>query len=302
LSLELVVLGNLLVDDVVFPDGRTRMAEPGGAALYAALGANLWGVGVGVASWRGEDYPAWALEGLAARGIDLSGVRALGAPGLRTWLLYEGRVRRVVHRLEGPAHAQVSPGPEQVPEAWRHAGGFHLAPMPPEVQLALIESLRAGPGERAFVSLDPYLLLRDETLDACRALTARADAFLLSEDELALPAAREDPRGVLRSLAAPRTRYVVFKRGARGGLVLDTRAGRFVEWQARSTVVVDPTGAGDAFAGGWLAGMLEGEPLEDSLRRAVVSASFAIEDWGPRGLLAATPERARSRLREWFVA
>jgi len=39
---DLVVLGNLLVDDMVFPDGRTRMAEPGGATLYAALGASLW--------------------------------------------------------------------------------------------------------------------------------------------------------------------------------------------------------------------------------------------------------------------
>jgi hypothetical protein len=37
-----IVLGNLLVDDMVFPDGRTRMAEPGGATLYAALGASLW--------------------------------------------------------------------------------------------------------------------------------------------------------------------------------------------------------------------------------------------------------------------
>ena len=40
---DLVVLGNLLVDDLVFQDGRTRMGEPGGAVLYAALGAALWG-------------------------------------------------------------------------------------------------------------------------------------------------------------------------------------------------------------------------------------------------------------------
>ena len=43
MSPDLVVLGNLLVDDMVFPDGRTRKAEPGGATLYAALGASLWG-------------------------------------------------------------------------------------------------------------------------------------------------------------------------------------------------------------------------------------------------------------------
>ena len=64
----LVILGNLLVDDdMVFPDGRTRMAAPGGATLYAALGASLWGLAAGVASVRGDDYPPEALEALTAR-------------------------------------------------------------------------------------------------------------------------------------------------------------------------------------------------------------------------------------------
>jgi hypothetical protein len=98
---DLVVLGNLLVDDMVFPDGRTRMAEPGGATLYATLGASLWGLSAGVASVR--------VEALTARGVDLSGVRPLGRPGLRTWLLYEGARRQVIHRLDLPSHAEVSP-------------------------------------------------------------------------------------------------------------------------------------------------------------------------------------------------
>ena len=54
---DLVILGNLLVDDMVFPDGRTRMSEPGGATLYAALGASLWSLAAGVATVRGDDYP-----------------------------------------------------------------------------------------------------------------------------------------------------------------------------------------------------------------------------------------------------
>jgi 2-dehydro-3-deoxygluconokinase len=63
---------------------------------------------------------------------------------------------------------------------------------------------------------------------------------------------------------------------------------------------VDPTGAGDAFAAGVLAGILRGDPLARALRRGVVSASFALEDWGCAGLLHATAEQAQSRLREWF--
>ncbi len=128
MSLDLVVLGNLLVDDVVFPDGRTRMAQPGGACLYLALGAALWGLRVGVVSVAGHEYPASTLDALAARGVDLSGVKRLDRPGVRTWLLYEGSRRHIVHRLEGPTHAEVSPGPGDVPESWRAARALHLAP------------------------------------------------------------------------------------------------------------------------------------------------------------------------------
>jgi len=293
---DLVVLGNLLVDDMVFPDGRTRMSEPGGAILYAALGAALWGLNTGLVSWRGRDYPAWALESLAARGIDLGGIHDLGRPGLRTWLLYEGTRRQVVHRLDRPSHAEVSPAADRIPAPWMEARAFHLAPMPFPVQSALVDSLSARQG--AFLSLDPFELLRPETLPAFREVLKRVDAFFLSEDEMELEGAREDPRPALRSLRGGRLAYVVFKRGPRGGLLYDVREDRFVDWAARGEAV-DPTGAGDAFAAGLIAGWLKGESLTRVLGRGVVAASFAIADWGPTGLLAATPDRARERLEEW---
>jgi len=146
---DLVVLGNLLVDDMVFPDGRTRMAEPGGATLYAALGASLWGLATGVASVRGDDYPASALEALTARGVDLSGVRPLGRPGLRTWLLYEGARRQVIHHLDLPSHAEVSPTAATLPPSWRRARAFYLAPMPFDVQRELALDLSRIPQIRS---------------------------------------------------------------------------------------------------------------------------------------------------------
>lgn len=297
MSLDLVVLGNLLVDDVVFEDGRTRMAQPGGAALYAALGAALWDVRVGVASWRGDDYPGWALEALAARGIDLSGVLPLGGPSLRTWLLYEGRRRQIVHRLERPSHAAVSPTADRLPAAWLSARAFHLAPMPLDVQGGLLETLR----ERdALLSVDPYELFRPDSLEKCRKSLSTADVLFLSEDELELPGVRKDPRAVLRTLTTERLRRIVFKRGASGGLLFDARHDAFSEWPARAERIVDPTGAGDAFAGGLLAGWLRGEPTPRALLRGVVSASFAIEDWGAAGLLEAMPQAAAARFDTWF--
>ena len=310
-----MLLGNLLVDDVVLPDGRTRMAEPGGAVLYAALGARLWGLGVGIVSVRGEEYPAEALDLMARRGVALDGVRSLGRPGLRSWLLYEGARRHLVHRLEGPTHAEVSPLPDAIPAEWRKARAFHLCPMPIQVQATLVEALD-GP----FLSLDPFVLLRPDSLEAFRGLAVRVDALFLSEDEMELPDA-----AALRDLAQGRLATILYKRGARGGTVLTRDEGpsfidpppypsprrgretpfreqlRALTWAPRAAEVVDPTGAGDAFAAGVLAGWLRGEPHERALQRGIVGASFALEDWGPAGIFRATPEAAEARLREWFA-
>ncbi len=328
------MLGNLLLDDVVREDGSTRMAQPGGAALYAALGAALWETRVRIVAPVGSDYPAAVLDGLAARGVDLGGLRRLDGPGLRTWLLYEGRQRRVVHRLSGPTHAAVSPTPGDLPAA-AGAHAIHLAPMPWEVQRRLVEALAArrasptaappvpvggrrldpaephatppdapsdGPSD-GLVSLDPYELVTTERLDAWRELLAGVDLLLLSEDELAVEGALEDPRPILRELAAAggRLRWILLKRGARGGLTYDVGNNEFAVWEPRAAAVVDPTGAGDAFAGGLLAGLLRGEDMTTAVERGVVAASLALEAPGPDGLLAATPAVALERRRRWFT-
>ncbi len=104
----------------------------------------------------------------------------------------------------------------------------------------------------------------------------------------------------LRVLTGGRLKTVVFKRGAEGGTLFDGATDRVVPWEPRAAAIVDPTGAGDVFAAGVLAGWLRGEPHERALQRGIVGASFAIEDWGPAGIFRATPEAADARLREWF--
>lgn len=294
----IVIAGNLLVDDLVFADGRTRMGQAGGAVLYGALAAALWGMRVGALSVAGEDYPSAALDALRRRDVDLSGVRAMGGPGVRTWLLYEGRLRRVVHRLGAPSHEVVSPTPSDLPEHWLAARAFHLAPMPLATQCDLIARFRQNP--HAFIVVDPHEPITEASLPDWRAALSRSDACFVSEDELLLPEAAVNPHAALASLAAGRLRFVAFKRGAAGGLLYDAHEKRFHEWLPQTQHVADPTGAGDAFALGFVSALLEDAAVPACLERAVVTASFAIEAWGSEGLLAASPGSALARQRDWY--
>jgi sugar/nucleoside kinase (ribokinase family) len=293
---DLVILGNLLVDDVVLADGRTRMGQAGGATLFAALSAALWGLRPGLVSLRGHDYPADVLRALHERGVDLTGVRAADGVTLRAWILYEGTRRRIVHRLDGPTHDAMSPRLEHVPAAWRAARAFHVAPMPFEVQAQLVAGLRGAVG--GLIALDPWLPLGASTLAGWRNVLSEVDVLFVGEDEL--EARDEEPASVARRLAGGRLSLLFLKRGARGGVACTLPEGRRHEWTASDVAAVDPTGAGDAFATGTLAGLLRGDPVEQALRRGIVSASFAVEDWGAAGLLRATPEEAEERLRRWF--
>ncbi len=298
MNADLVCLGNLVVDDVVFLDGTTRMGEPGGAMLYAALGAALWETGVAVVAPLGDDYPARALHALEHRGVDLEGLRPLGRPGLRTWLLYEPAARRIVHRLGAANHVEASPTPDDVAGRFTDVLAFHLSPTPLVCQRPLLEVLSARAD--VLLSLDPHDPVREDNLERWREALALLDVFFVSEEELQLAGVADDPRGALVRLAGGRLRYALLKRGAAGGLLYDARTGETRTWAARAAQVVDPTGAGDAFAGGFLAGLLAGEDAPGALERGVVSASFALEAWGAAGLLAATPADARSRRAEWF--
>jgi len=297
-SADLVCLGNLVVDDVVFPDGTTRMGEPGGAMLYAALGAALWETTVAVVAPLGDDYPARALHALEHRGVDLAGLRPLGRPGLRTWLLYEPEARRIVHRLGAANHVEASPAPGDVAERYAGARAFHLSPAPLVCQAPLLAALAPRPG--VLLAVDPHDPVREDDLERWRAALAHADVFFGSDEELLLDGVASDPRGALARLAGGRLRYALLKRGAAGGLLLDLMTRESHAWAPRVTEVVDPTGAGDAFAGGFLAGLLAGEGAPGALERGVVSASFALEAWGAAGLIAATPADARRRRADWY--
>jgi sugar/nucleoside kinase (ribokinase family) len=194
-----------------------------------------------------------------------------------------------VPHLASPSHEAVSPQADHVPASWWAGAAVHVAPMPRGVQLGY-----AGRGAR-FVTVDPHEPVTAGDGVHGGAVFGRFDGVFVSHEELHAPGPLAE-----RAAAVHAARFVAVKCAEHGGWVHDHVTGRGRAWAARATTVVDATGAGDAFAAGFVAGLLRGEGVERCCQRGVVSASFALEDWGARGLMAADPATAERRLAAWY--
>jgi sugar/nucleoside kinase (ribokinase family) len=172
--------------------------------------------------------------------------------------------------------------------------------MPFESQMALVDAL--SPRRESALSLDPHEPVREDNLERWQGLLEKVDMFFVSEDELWLDDTAENPRAALRRLVGGRLRFVAFKRGTRGGLLYDVKSDTFIEWPPVPRLTGDPTGAGDAFAGGFLASVLAGGSVQDALDRGTIAVSYCLEDWGARGLMRGTAADAKRRLKDWLGA
>jgi len=285
MTADLWVLGNLTIDDLVFPDGTTAMGLCGGNAIFAAIGGRLWSTRVGLAARIGPDYPQSHVRSLEAAGIRLA-LSPTSAPSIHNWALYEtADRRRFINWLDAGSHLAQSLRPAEVPIEASHARVCHIAPMPLEVQSKLVKHLART---TALVSLDPH----DEYVSGAEArlleVLGQVDLFLPSRQEAKLLFGRDAPEEAALAFARCGPRVVAIKLGADGSLVYGPHLERPVHVPAVAVNALDPTGAGDAFCGAFCVsyGQQSAGDVLEAARRATVAASFIVER---RGALAVLP-------------
>ncbi len=289
------VLGNFTVDDVVLPDGTTSTAQCGGNVVYGALGAAIWRTRIGIAARIGSDFPEANLHRLERAGVDLHLVR-VREPNIHNWVRYEpGDVRRMGIREDSGSHADMSIRPDELPRSLEQVDACHVAPMPLAIQVALVRHLRAA-GVRV-ISLDPHDDHIAGNEEALLSLLRDVDAFLPSRGEASQLYGRDDPEAAGRAFAAAGARVVVIKLGPDGSVACGPD-GVVHHVPAAPARVVDPTGAGDTYCGGFLAAYAARPDMVDAARHGTVAASFAIEGRGALPLADVTRIDATHRLQE----
>ncbi len=296
---RVIVVGNLTIDDVVLPDGTTRMASVGGNSIYATLGARLWQPSVGMVTRRGEDFPREHSDALHALGVATGGIVDIPGPTVRNWVIYEANgERRWLYRTPRERSREVAVQPADLPVAWLEGEPppvVHVTAMPLDAAEAIVETVRHI-APRAVITLDTHEDYVADYRQRLRALAARVDAFLPSRSELADLVGYDDPLRALSSLIELPTPIIVIKMGEKGALVWQRATKTLHEVAIVPGPVLDVTGAGDAFCGGLAAGLSLGDDALKAAQRGVISASYAVASFGSLSLARVEPAAAQSRL------
>jgi sugar/nucleoside kinase (ribokinase family) len=286
-----VTVGNMSIDDLVFADGTTKWAVPGGNAVYSALGMAVWGERPRVVAPRGPEYPIAVLGDR----IDL-GDGPMRERNLRNWGLYEeDGTRTFTFRTKTRNWIEYCPVPADLgSETFAYC---HIAPLPWTRQTEFAEAMRAKGAQLISVDLDDRYVSATSREDMLRLFRA-IDVLLPSRQDVDAMFPGKTPLDGIRLLRglAPELPLIVVKCGPDGAIGHRAGAADFFRVPAVADSFVDATGAGDSFCGGALVGLARsGDPV-DALIRGSVSASFAVAGLGPSALVDAPYEVAERRL------
>ena len=325
---ELLVLGNITIDDVVTADGTISPTQLGGNGVYAAAGVRLWDHAVSLVGVIGNDFPPHLLGMLEDAGINVAGVHKIEMPHLlrsRVFYLPDGTRTDRVQEAQSilPPHASkvidlvseytemgsalhrrvwpiFSPNPELIRPEHFQARLAHLSPGPLANNRGNAAALKAGSQRHMQISLDWPWWDWDHEAAADRVLLSNIDFLLPSKEEFAMHAnalADSEMTHVARALLALGPRVLVVKMSSQGAKVLLRQNQDWIHIPVYPTTAIDPTGAGDAFCGGFIVGIAEtGDPIQAALYGAV-SASFIIEHFGFVDSLKIHAPAARERLK-----
>lgn len=271
----------------------------GGGATHAAMGMRVWDDHIGIVSAVGQNFPVNRLEELA-RCFDLRGLQWRKTATPRAWQVYENDGRRTeVFRTSLDELNNTAPQPAELPAEYGHGRGVHIQCSAPEPFQSWVYRLRdEGCNSILWEPWDIFCI--PEYRGEFRRLLPLVDIFSPNLIEAARLTGLEQahPADIAADLLADGAGCVVLRMGARGSLVA-SQAGAY-HWIPACAVkkIVDVTGAGNAYCGGFLVGLQEsGDYLQAGLYGAV-SASFALEQFGALYPIEAVRWEAQRRLEQ----
>jgi sugar/nucleoside kinase (ribokinase family) len=293
---DILVVGSTALDSVETASGKVVDALGGSAFYFSAAASHFAPVAlVGVV---GGDFQMDRLDPLRDRQVDLSGLEQVPDGKTFRWggRYHENMMSRDTLFTELGVFETFAP---QIPASRLASPILFLANIQPELQLQVLDQLN-GP---ELVVTDTMNLWIDIAREALEKVIARTDIFILNDEEAAMITGERNPLKAARILLKRGPGVVIVKKGEHGALMVSEQ-GLFSAPALPLEKVVDPTGAGDTFAGGFVGSLAREEKIDDAaLRRAVICgsalASFCVQDFSLNRLFTVSADDLEKRLTEF---
>ena len=291
--MSLVVTGSIGIDTVKTPYGVNEECV-GGSAVYFSLAASFF-TEVRFMGVIGDDCPFDLADVFADRDVDLAGLEVRkGSKTFRWCGSYEGDMNEA--KTDAVELNVLAEAPPRVPENFRNSGYVFLANTAPTLQMQLLDQL----GNTSFVAADTMNLWIETAHDDLRKLLERIDSLVLNDGEAKLLTKENNLIAAAKSILEMGPRFVIIKKGEHGSMLCDAEGKIFLMPAYPTAKVIDPTGAGDSFAGGMMGylaqtGNVDMATLCQAMAYGTVVSSFTIGDFSIQGVRLASREMIEER-------
>jgi len=296
--MSLVVVGTMAFDAIETPFGKTDKIV-GGSATYVAYTATNFANDVQLVSIVGHDFPKEELNEMTARGVDLNGV--VMVPDKKSFF-WSGKYHLDMNTRDTLVTdlnvlADFDP---VLPQNFRNAEFVMLGNLVPNIQKSVIEQMNQRP---KLIVIDTMNFWIENTWDDLKQVLTMVDVLLVNDSEARQMTKEYSIVKAARKILKMGPKYLIIKKGEHGALLFHEN-NVFVAPALPLEDVFDPTGAGDTFAGGFIAHLARTKDISfENMKTAIIvgsaMASFCVEKFGTQRLKEISRTDIDARLEEF---
>jgi sugar/nucleoside kinase (ribokinase family) len=296
--MQLVTVGTVAFDNIETPFGKADKVV-GGAATYITLAASFFLDKSGLVSVVGDDFPTDMMDLMRAKGVDLTGLEVLKGKESFFW---SGRYHYDMNTrdtLETRLNVLLDLDPT-LPETYTAAPYVMLGNLDPKVQGKVLDQM----SDPALVVMDTMNFWMDSAMDELKKVITRVDILCVNDAEARQLSGQHSLVKAANTILEMGPKYLVVKKGEHGALLFSEDRVFFAPAMPLEDII-DPTGAGDTFAGGFIGYLARTQDHSfDNLKRAIIVgsalASFCCEKFGVQRLLEITREDIDDRVQQFI--
>ena len=292
---KVIVVGTLAFDTIETPYGKVDRVI-GGSAPFASLAAKTKNVECALVSIVGNDFPKSYLDLLVSKGIDISEVQIKknGKSFFWSGKYHENMNKRDTLETQVNVLANFNP---KIPKNFKDPDMLVLGNLDPKVQLSVVSQFDDKP---KFIMLDTMNFWMDNTLDNLLKVISKVDLICINDEEVIQLSGCKDYKLGVKKILTMGPKYLIMKKGEHGATLFSESSEYFCP-SYKIDKVIDPTGAGDSFAGAFAGHLAESKnytfkSISSALIYANSVASFCVEKFGIDNMLNISKEEIDKRI------